>query len=744
MPEVRDVQSTFTQGELDPLLRAQIAVSVYRNGADKLRNVVVLPQGGARRRPGTAYADTIPTEVTSLLHNLIGTFSAPNGGSTANLVDFDDSTDLQTTSNLSTTNPYVVFEVDYGGNLELAYFDVLNVSLTTGSISEEFRIQGKVDGGSYEDVGSAFRLIDTTERDYRRTPDKAYRYFRLVRIGATDGGSAKVNVGDCQASTQTSGFPVSESRSFGFIFSDDQRYKMLLTQFNLRVFRVTGGAETFQVDVPMPYDADELADVTYAIDKDTVVLFHPAIKTRVVQRQGDHDEWQQSAASFSNVPDFDFGAGNEDCWSDTRGWPRCGAFFQGRLIMAGSSQLPNRVIASKSGTLFDLDPGSATSTDAIVVDADPVGDEVPTFRHILIGAHVILMASSGEFYIPNSDDTAITPANTVLRRTASSVGMDSAALVPQFLEGAVYFVGRDGEAVRELRFSETEQNYISNAVSLLSSHLIRDPVGMCYRRQLSTEDTNWLLLANSDGTIACFVVLATQEIAAFSLWVTDGDFVDVANVKDDLYCVVERVIDGDTVRYLERFDLDLLLDAAVTGGAASSASNLDHLEGEAVGLLLDGAVQAPITVSSGAVTFARAASSSYEVGLTWPDVKAEEDAYQLTQDEVTNYADGESIVWVRVMPLPGAAQDGPFLSRRRRQPEILLHLHRTRECKVNGNRVPFRQMGGDLLDTAVRAFTGIKRVTGVLGWGREQVPEVTQTKHLSFTLLGVTTYNSTD
>jgi len=54
------IQTNFTAGEFDPLLRARIDLDQYRAAAKELTNVICLPQGAVQRRPGLQYIDTIP------------------------------------------------------------------------------------------------------------------------------------------------------------------------------------------------------------------------------------------------------------------------------------------------------------------------------------------------------------------------------------------------------------------------------------------------------------------------------------------------------------------------------------------------------------------------------------------------------------------------------------------------------------------------------------------------------------
>ena len=51
--KLRQLKTSFSNGELDPLMAMRGDVSAYANGAKKLRNVGLYTQGGVYRRPGT-------------------------------------------------------------------------------------------------------------------------------------------------------------------------------------------------------------------------------------------------------------------------------------------------------------------------------------------------------------------------------------------------------------------------------------------------------------------------------------------------------------------------------------------------------------------------------------------------------------------------------------------------------------------------------------------------------------------
>jgi hypothetical protein len=76
MRTLRTVQTSFTAGELDARLDARIEVTRYYAGASRLMNAVVIPQGGAKRRPGTRHLADLPIDALGGLRLIPFAFSA--------------------------------------------------------------------------------------------------------------------------------------------------------------------------------------------------------------------------------------------------------------------------------------------------------------------------------------------------------------------------------------------------------------------------------------------------------------------------------------------------------------------------------------------------------------------------------------------------------------------------------------------------------------------------------------------
>lgn len=55
MARANTIQTNFTAGEISPILRGRVDISRYQNGAARLKNFIVKPQGGIFARPGTIF-----------------------------------------------------------------------------------------------------------------------------------------------------------------------------------------------------------------------------------------------------------------------------------------------------------------------------------------------------------------------------------------------------------------------------------------------------------------------------------------------------------------------------------------------------------------------------------------------------------------------------------------------------------------------------------------------------------------
>lgn len=405
---------------------------------------------------------------------------------------------------------------------------------------------------------------------------------------------------------------------------------------------------------------------------------------------------------------WDLETGYEAVWSSTRGWPRTVAFHEGRLFFGGSKSRPATVWGSKIGLYFDFKITEALDDDAVEAQLDT--NQLNVIVDMISGRDLQVFTTGGEFYVPQAGTDPITPTTFVFKNVSRN-GMKPGTRV-ESLESGTLYIQRQGKALNEFLFSDTQATYITQRISLLCGHLLKTPSRIALRRATGTDEGDLLFIVNAaDGGMAVFSLLRSQQVVAPSEFLTDGKFLDIGVDVTRIMTVTSRVFNSVTRYFVEEFSDTLFTDCAFTGGAASGASSLPH-EGKTLDVICDGAVQDQEVVASGAVTFKRASTTSYEVGLP-----------------ITVYA--------KTMPVELKLQTGTRVAFKKRLVQINAIVEDTQHMNINNQFVPFRNFDNPLLDDPVPIYTGIKRLDGVRGYSREIAVEVSQTLPLRMTLLGL-------
>jgi hypothetical protein len=394
---------------------------------------------------------------------------------------------------------------------------------------------------------------------------------------------------------------------------------------------------------------------------------------------------------------------DESAFSGAHGWPVTACFHQGRLVLGGARDLPNRLWFSRTAQFEDFDPGEGLDDQAI--EFALVSDQLNAIRAVFAGRHLQVFTSGAEWMVSGDP---LTPASIQVTRQTRVGSLTDRSVPPLDVDGATVFAARSGRAVHEFSYTELQQAYQADDLALVARHLIRSPVAMAYdgRRRL-------LHLAMADGSLATLTIYRAEGVTGWTRQETDGAFRSLAEMEGTVYAVVER---AGSFR-LERFDDSLRLDAAVMGW-----SGLGHLEGRGVAVLADGAPREMATVVGGAIEIDPAAAV-VQAGLPFAHL---------------------------VEPMPpetvsaAGARMGPV-----RLVSITFRLIETGALSVDTGRgtrpVPFRRLDTPMLDAAPPDFTGDVTLRG-LGWRRDSLAPLWRIEGdapLPFTLLSVTTETRT-
>jgi hypothetical protein len=722
---VTQFQTNFSVGELDPLLRARTDLAQYQNALEQAQNVVVQPQGGIKRRDGL-----------KLIHNFGGGFTK------FKLISFEFSVTDSYLLAFVAGRVYVFKDGVLQTNINGSGNDYLAAPSITAAMLDELQFTQAVDTLilCHEDLQTK-RLVRNSDTNWTlenlpllNLPQYAYAFvthspnFDITPSATT--GNITITASNHTTETGTAqggGYDTITLKSNTAFNNNDDANGLQIeitsgTGSGQQRFITDYNASSKVATVYPAWDTQPTSSSNYSItpfSQNSVGTFVQNLSTFGRARLVEFVSSTEMKA-FVEVPFFDTSVilagewegeyGYENVWSNNRGWPRSATFHEGRLYFGGSKSRPNTIWGSRVSDFFNFDPG--TGLDDASVEATINTNQLNAIVGIIAGADLRIFSTGGEFVVVQSEDTPITPSNFLIR-PQTRLGTKPGVPIED-LNGASVFVQRQGKSLNAFQYGDTTRQYQVQQVSVLSSHLMKTPVDLAARRSTSTDEADRLFLVNGDdGSMAVYSILVGQQVIAPSEFITDGQFIAVAVELSDVYCIVKRTVNSATIYTLEQFDSSLTLDSAKTGGAAASVT-MDHLQGKTVQIVRDNVVEPTQTVPASpfTITFATAATSSFQVGLDYT-------------------------VSAKTMPTEPTLATGSVQGVKKRVVQIDALLHETKNLSLNGKQISFRNFGENVLDTAVQPFTGLKTAHGVLGYSTTGQITITQTVPLPMTVLGL-------
>ncbi len=744
MSRIVQYQSSFTMGEFDPLVKGRVDINQYQNALEKATNILCIPQGAIERRPGTQFLLDVSSHLGS-------GFTAQQG---IRLIPFEFSTtdsfmlvfvkiSTSSTNNVRMfvfSNGQPVTNINSSGNnyLTVSFGDISFDKLTFTQSADTLIIINedlpplKIVRGANNQTWTAstisltspkfaFNLNTTTPSgtitpssiDGTSTITASASIFHEGRTGTAQAGASSGITLDSSAVATDDIYNGSTIRITGGTGSGQNR--IISDYVGSSKVATVSEAWTTQPDNTSTFSVDsqvgQYINSINGFGRARIIEFESATKVKT------NVEVPFFSTSAIASGDYEIEFGYEDVWSTDRGYPRSGTFHEGRLYFGGAKSLPSALFGSKVGDFFNFKESEGLDDDAIFAILS--SDAVNSITGLRSGRDLQIFSSGSEFFVQQAEGQPITPGNLTIKAATKSGSKEN--IIPVAAEGGTIFLQRSGKALREFLFSDVELSYQSNNISLLSSHLLKTPVKMTFRRATSTDDGDLLIIVNGqDGTMAAYSIHRTQKVVAPSEFITDGIFEDCSVDINDIYVIVKRTINSATKHYVEILDDDRTTDSSFQLFDGSSDGNkptsttvtgLTHLEGKTVEVIRDDIFLGTKTVSSGQITIDQVPTTYVEIGLHY-DVLA------------------------KTLPAEPKLPSGTMVGRKKRIVDASPILFQTQNIAINGKEVPLKQFPYTL-DSAETIFSGRKRVTPILGYSSEVQLEITQTKPLFFTLLGL-------
>ena len=630
MSFIRGMYTNFTAGELTPRLNARVDFDKYKNGCKILENAFIYPQGGAVKRPGTKFISEVKT---SSKYTRLIPFNA--SGSNSIIIELGEyymrfyKNGEQVLDGLvpyEITTPYLADDLDgiqftqsadviflahenypvqklshYDDNdwvienFEFAQMPMLteNVTDTTFTISNVFgtglTITASADTFASTDVGRHVSVeTGTFWTVYKIT---AFTDTQNVTVDAivTFGDDVVSDTKIKPSAITGAGITITSYNSIDvFLSTDVGKYIALYHEDGYGLAEITGFTSESEITVTVTDDF-AATDYTYSY-----IIFDLIT-----------DVWRLGA------------------FSATSGYPKCITFHQNRLCFAATITQPETIWMSKTDTYDDF----GVSSD--VIDSDSItatlaSAQVNKIRWIESGRR-LTVGTSGSEWVVYSSGSGLAHDDIVAERQTS---FGCAPIQPLLIDNRIIFIQGNTKRIREFAYNYYSDAYDSSDMLLLAEHLTNNlntdnetRKFKSFSYQKSPDTILWCIA--SDGILLTATYLKDQQVIAWSRNITSGSFESVAITTnedtglDDIYFVVARTVNGQTVRYVEQMQSDYNSDSTLencwyvdsgveySGAAISVLTGLDHLEGETVNVLGDGGIQTQRTVMSGQIDLDR-------------------------------------------------------------------------------------------------------------------------------------------
>lgn len=303
--------------------------------------------------------------------------------------------------------------------------------------------------------------------------------------------------------------------------------------------------------------------------------------------------------------DFDGVAGTDyipwrfGTFHSVAGYPSCICFHEDRLVMAGTKKQPQGVFISKSSEYENFDDFDPTQDDT-GMNINLVSSDLNMIQWLLSSKVLMAGTVAGEWRIGVLGATSPLTPKTVQAKRETLYGCASVQALQ--ISDAVMFVVRGSHRVREFTYQMFSYSELaSKDVTVLAEHIFRDTPLTDWAWQREPDGVLWC--TKSDGELAGFTYMKDQEVYAWHRHPMANGLVEDLTVlpmdtKDELWVAVRRSIQGADKVYIERQTTPTTVAAEqfyvdsglmVKGTAMTLISGLDHLIGQTVSVLADGA-----------------------------------------------------------------------------------------------------------------------------------------------------------
>lgn len=581
-------QRSFAGGELAPVLYARCDTVKHQTGLRTMRNFFTKKSGGAENRPGSQFVTEIkdstqPIRLVKFVFDNEQSYVLEFGNQYIRFIDNGVYINTGGTPGVITAitkaNPGVVTSAGHGltngqqiilsgivGMTQLDNRTFIVAGVTTNTFTLKYLDGTAVDttgfttyvsGGQIDlplEVVTPYQTVDLPLLKYVQSADVitiTHPSYAPRELQRTD--LQIWNLVDVSSPTPDSPTPA--------FFSVNSPMNLVAVSTD-KVFYVVTGVDAQTLEESLHSAACSSPNEGTSTTPNNMISVHPAtgVSTynfyKSYSINGPFGLVNRSAFNgykdFGDTPDYTQQPPNwVALFNSTDNYPSCVAYAQQRLLYGKTNNNPEKVWGSKIGffhnftTRFPLQDDDSLSWVS-------AGRQVNIIKHMLELNNLIIFTEGGEFVIEGGNLGQLTPTTLNPRQNSYNGASD---LAPIVIDNNAVYVQALGSIVRDLTFDWQIDGYHGNDITTFSAHLFEGHTLADWDYQKIPDSLIWA--ARDDGVLLCCTYVREQQILAWNHHDFQNGFVEnVCCIPEGqitaVYLTVRRVVNGRTVRYIER------------------------------------------------------------------------------------------------------------------------------------------------------------------------------------------------
>jgi len=589
-------QQNFNAGELSPLFDGRVDMAKYGNGCSRMRNFVPLPQGPAVRRPGFRHVSPVKDSsdrcwLLPFVFSEDDAFVIEFGDGYCRFYTDDGQLVVSGVAAWVTATVYTVGDLVSNAGTNYYCITAHTAGATfVGDIANWYALTGDI----YE-IPSPYSAADLTESNgtfavsYAQTGDTIFMALReyppkkLTRVGNTNWQLTNADIKNgpfiglnpdetttVYASAATGTVTLTASTSIftaekvGTLFLLEQRAidnipawepakaiggAGIERRSDSNVYRSRGAGTTGSVK-PVHREGAR-------IDGDAGVSWEYVHSGYGIARINSVSGTTANATVISEIPSQAVSVGAASLrwsfasWDIIQGYPDLVTFYRERLCYARGSQFWFSVAADLEN--FANRDGAETLPDS-AISLEIAAGQINDALWLASGDSLLVGTRGAEFAISEvSGSNSFGPGNA---QAARQTTYGSRKVAPPIVGDSVLFTQPTGKRVRDMRFSFNTNGFEANDITIIADHIA---AGKIIQMQFAQEPHSIVWACCENGDLLGLTFMLEQDVIGWHKHPVGGDGIveslavipAPSGSHDQVWAIVRRTIDGNTVRYVE-------------------------------------------------------------------------------------------------------------------------------------------------------------------------------------------------